>query len=272
MYLVGNIAYGIMQWSVIVLIIKLGTKVELGAYTYGLAVIAPILLLMSFGYNTLIVTKPELYKSMLYFTRWLNMIIALIIYSLFIYFFSTIETHLYKLMIVIALSKLADSLIEIDYSYYIKANQHWKVGLYKIVFSIFQFSLIVIGYYVFTNLFLALLIYSLSVIIFATYKNRKYLTIKHLNWQQLYVLIKIGMPLSIALFLSSLNTNIPKYILENNNSLIDVGIFSSLIIIYSAGNIFYYSLYNFLLPRVVNQKHNKRFLQRLLFTILGAIS
>lgn len=269
MYLVGNIAYGIMQWSVIVLIIKLGTKVELGAYTYGLAVIAPILLLMSFGYNTLIVTKPELYKSMLYFTRWLNMIIALIIYSLFIYFFSTIETHLYKLMIVIALSKLADSLIEIDYSYYIKANQHWKVGLYKIVFSIFQFSLIVIGYYVFTNLFLALLIYSLSVIIFATYKNSKYLTIKHLNWQQLYVLIKIGMPLSIALFLSSLNTNIPKYILENNNSLIDVGIFSSLIIIYSAGNIFYYSLYNFLLPRVVNQKHNKRFLQRLLFTILG---
>lgn len=269
MYLVGNIAYGIMQWSVIVLIIKLGTKVELGAYTYGLAVIAPILLLMSFDYNTLIVTKPELYKSMLYFTRWLNMIIALIIYSLFIYFFSTIETHLYKLMIVIALSKLADSLIEIDYSYYIKANQHWKVGLYKIVFSIFQFSLIVIGYYVFTNLFLALLIYSLSVIIFATYKNRKYLTIKHLNWQQLYVLIKIGMPLSIALFLSSLNTNIPKYILENNNSLIDVGIFSSLIIIYSAGNIFYYSLYNFLLPRVVNQKHNKRFLQRLLFTILG---
>ena len=268
-YLVGNIAYGIMQWSVIVLIIKLGTKVELGAYTYGLAVIAPILLLMSFGYNTLIVTKPELYKSMLYFTRWLNMIIALIIYSLFIYFFSTIETHLYKLMIVIALSKLADSLIEIDYSYYIKANQHWKVGLYKIVFSIFQFSLIVIGYYVFTNLFLALLIYSLSVIIFATYKNSKYLTIKHLNWQQLYVLIKIGMPLSIALFLSSLNTNIPKYILENNNSLIDVGIFSSLIIIYSAGNIFYYSLYNFLLPRVVNQKHNKRFLQRLLFTILG---
>lgn len=269
MYLVGNIAYGIMQWSVIVLIIKLGTKVELGAYTYGLAVIAPILLLMSFGYNTLIVTKPELYKSMLYFTRWLNMIIALIIYSLFIYFFSTIETHLYKLMIVIALSKLADSLIEIDYSYYIKANQHWKVGLYKIVFSIFQFSLIVIGYYVFTNLFLALLIYSLSVIIFATYKNSKYLTIKHLNWQQLYVLIKIGMPLSIALFLSSLNTNIPKYILENNNSLIDVGIFSILIIIYSAGNIFYYSLYNFLLPRVVNQKHNKRFLQRLLFTILG---
>lgn len=268
-YLAGNVIFGFTQWFVIVLIIKFGTKLELGAYTYGVAVIAPILLLMSFGYNTLIVTKPELQKHMLYITRWNNMLITLVIYSLLIYYFSTIESDLYKLMAVIALSKLADSLMEIDYSYYIKANLHWKVGLYKIVFSAFQLILIVIGYYMFTNLFIALFIYSIVVIIFATYKNRKYLTIRQFKWQQLFILIKFGMPLSIALFLSSLNTNIPKYVLENEKSLIDVGVFSSLIIIYSAGNIFYFSLYNFLLPRVVNQKYNKRFLQRLLFIIVG---
>ncbi|MCD8878972.1 hypothetical protein [Staphylococcus kloosii] len=268
-YLAGNIVFGFTQWFVIVLIIKFGTKLELGAYTYGIAVIAPILLLMSFGYNTLIVTKPELQKHMLYITRWNNMLITLVIYSLLIYYFSTIESDLYKLMAVIALSKLADSLMEIDYSYYIKANLHWKVGLYKIVFSAFQLILIVIGYYMFTNLFIALFIYSIVVIIFATYKNRKYLTIRQFKWQQLFILIKFGMPLSIALFLSSLNTNIPKYVLENEKSLIDVGVFSSLIIIYSAGNIFYFSLYNFLLPRIVNQKYNKRFLQRLLFIIVG---
>jgi O-antigen/teichoic acid export membrane protein len=268
-YLAGNIVFGFTQWLVIVLIIKLGTKLELGAYTYGIAVIAPILLLMSFGYNTLIVTKPELQKHMLYITRWNNMLITLVIYSLLIYYFSTIESDLYKLMIVIALSKLADSLMEIDYSYYIKANLHWKVGLYKIVFSAFQLILIVIGYYMFANLFIALFIYSIVVIIFATYKNRKYLTIRKFKWHQLFLLIKFGIPLSIALFLSSLNTNIPKYVLENEKSLIDVGVFSSLIIIYSAGNIFYFSLYNFLLPRVVNQKDNKRYLQRLLFIILG---
>lgn len=269
-YLVGNIVFGFMQWLVIVLIIKLGAKLELGAYTYGTAVITPILLLMSFGYNTLIVTKPDLHKPMLYITRWVNMLITLVIYSLLIYSFSTIDSDLYKLMAVIALSKLADSLMEIDYSYYIKANLHWKVGLYKIVFAIFQLTLIVMGYYMFANLFIALFVYSVIVIIFATYKNRKYLVIRQLSWQQLFILIKFGIPLSIALFLSSLNTNIPKYILENEKSLIDVGVFSSLIIIYSAGNIFYFSLYNFLLPRVVNQKYNKKFLQRLLFIILGA--
>lgn len=198
------------------------------------------------------------------------MLITLVIYSLLIYSFSTIDSDLYKLMAVIALSKLADSLMEIDYSYYIKANLHWKVGLYKIVFAIFQLTLIVMGYYMFANLFIALFVYSVIVIIFATYKNRKYLVIRQLSWQQLFILIKFGIPLSIALFLSSLNTNIPKYILENEKSLIDVGVFSSLIIIYSAGNIFYFSLYNFLLPRVVNQKYNKKFLQRLLFIILGA--
>lgn len=269
-YLVGNIVFGFMQWLVIVLIIKLGAKLELGAYTYGTAVITPILLLMSFGYNTLIVTKQDLHKPMLYITRWVNMLITLVIYSLLIYSFSTIDSDLYKLMAVIALSKLADSLMEIDYSYYIKANLHWKVGLYKIVFAIFQLTLIVMGYYMFANLFIALFVYSVIVIIFATYKNRKYLVIRQLSWQQLFILIKFGIPLSIALFLSSLNTNIPKYILENEKSLIDVGVFSSLIIIYSAGNIFYFSLYNFLLPRVVNQKYNKKFLQRLLFIILGA--
>lgn len=268
-YLAGNIVFGFTQWLVIVLIIKLGTKLELGAYTYGIAVIAPILLLMSFGYNTLIVTKPELQKHMLYITRWNNMLITLVIYSLLIYYFSTIESDLYKLMAVIALSKLADSLMEIDYSYYIKANLHWKVGLYKIVFSAFQLILIVISYHMFANLFIALFIYSIVVVIFATYKNSKYLTIRQFKWHQLFLLIKFGIPLSIALFLSSLNTNIPKYVLENEKSLIDVGVFSSLIIIYSSGNIFYFSLYNFLLPRVVNQKDNKRYLQRLLFIILG---
>lgn len=264
----GNLIFGFTQWFVIVLIIKLGTKLELGAYTYGIAVVAPLLLLMSFGYNTLIVTKADISKSVIYLTRWSNMILTFILYGLIIYNFSNIDSDLYKLMTVIALSKIAESLMEIDYSYYIKDSMHWKVGIYKIIFSCLQLSLITLGYYIFANLFLPLLIYSATVIIAATYNNRNQFKMKALKWQQFFTLMKFGMPLSIALFLSSLNTNIPKYVLENFASLTDVGVFSSLIIIYSAGNIFYFSMYNYLLPRVVNQKHNKRFLKRLLCMIL----
>lgn len=267
-YLAGNIVFGFTQWFVIVLIIKFGTKLELGAYTYGVAVIAPILLMMSYGYSTLIVTKPELQKSMIYLTRWLNMIITFTLYGLFIWLWSDITSDLYKLMAVIALTKIAESLMEIDYSYAIKLNKHWKVGVYKIILPLYQLCLIVVGYYKCSNLFLPLLIYSTTVIIFATYKSRRQFSFKTFNWQQLLMLIKFGMPLSIALFLSSLNTNIPKYALENYKSLADVGIFSSLIIFYSAGNVFYYSLYNFLLPRVVDRQHNRSFLQRLLLLIL----
>lgn len=268
LYLSGNLVFGFTQWLVIVLIIKLGTKFELGAYTYGIAVIAPILLLMSFGYNTLIVTKPDIQKAMIYITRWFDMLLTFVLYGLLIYLFSDITSDLYKLMAVIALSKIADSLMEIDYSYYIKSNLHWKVGLYKIIFSCFQLSLIMVGYFISVNLFLPLLIYSITVIIFATYNNRKQFNVRAFNWRQLLILIKFGIPLSIALFLSSLNTNIPKYALENYKSLADVGVFSSLIIIYSVGNVFYFSMYNFLLPRIVDQKLNKPFLKRLLFLIL----
>ncbi|RBA05621.1 hypothetical protein DOD24_2406 [Staphylococcus arlettae] len=101
------------------------------------------------------------------------------------------------------------------------------------------------------------------------------LNIKHLfraiSWSVSLKLLKLGLPLSITLALSSLNTNIPKYILESVSTIENVGIFSSLLVIYSAGNTLFFSIYNYFLPKVVEKKSDTSYLWKVLLTILGLL-
>ncbi|WP_182476732.1 hypothetical protein, partial [Staphylococcus gallinarum] len=123
-YLLGNIVFGFMQWIVILLILKLGTQNDLGAYTYGVALIAPLVLLLSFGFNTLIVTTDE-FKSERYFkARFIMSVLILLIYMIIIMLFTSINSNQYLLLFMVGLSKVAENLLDINFAYYIKEQKH----------------------------------------------------------------------------------------------------------------------------------------------------
>ncbi|WP_251518615.1 hypothetical protein [Staphylococcus sp. Marseille-Q6910] len=52
------------------------------------------------------------------------------------------------------------------------------------------------------------------------------------------------------------------------SSLVTVGIFSSILTIYSAGNTLFFSVYNYILPKAVEHKNNAKFLTNLLFKFI----
>ncbi|RIM75057.1 hypothetical protein, partial [Staphylococcus arlettae] len=118
-YLLGNILFGVSQWLIILLIIKLGTSIELGVYTYGIAVIAPLILFMSFGFNTLIVTDNYLEKQTMVMLRCYCLVVTLLFYSAIVAFFTNLTHTSFLLLIVVAVSKLAEAALDINFAYLI---------------------------------------------------------------------------------------------------------------------------------------------------------
>ncbi|WP_347108525.1 hypothetical protein [Staphylococcus ureilyticus] len=273
-YLFGNVLFGFMQWFIIILIIKLGTKTDLGIYTYGMAVIAPIILLLSFGFNTLIVTTDAFERSYYVKNRWLMSLVTMIIYMIIIIFVSSISPQNYLLLFLIGLSRIFEYILDVDFGYYIKYEQQHKVGYIKVFLSLIQIIFVTIFYYLFNNLLIPFALYCFVLLLLCLIKNGKYLFNEDKIFNKYFVkksyeLLILGLPLSITLFLSSLNTNIPKYSLEIFSSIVTVGVFSSFLTIYSAGKTFVFSIYNFCLPKVVNNKYNYKFLLKIFLTILA---
>lgn len=268
-YLFGNIVFGFTQWFIIILILKLGTKIELGTYTYAIAIIAPLILFLSFGFNTLVVTTDTFKKSNYIKARWMVSFFVICIYMSIIIFFTGISRENYLLIFFIGLSRMAENLYDIDYAFFIKGKMHKYVGYYKLVLSFTQISLIIVCFYIYNNLVVSFAIYSLTLLFFNLIKNRHQLFVKEEFFIKSFKLYKVGIPISITLFLSSLNTNIPKYFIEFHNNIIAVGIFSSFLTIYSAGNTFFFSLYNYILPKVVKDKYDKKYLKKLFIKIIG---
>ncbi|WP_251518614.1 hypothetical protein RAL98_05065 [Staphylococcus sp. HKU1] len=93
---------------------------DLGVYTYGIALIAPLILLLSFGFNTLIVTTEEFERESYFKARFFISIIILIIYIVIIIAFTSIKPEQYLLIFLVGLSKIAENLLDIDFAYFIR--------------------------------------------------------------------------------------------------------------------------------------------------------
>lgn len=267
-YLLGNLMFGFCQWVTIILLVKYSNITLLGHYTYGIAIVAPLILLLSFGLNTLIVTNNKFKKNIYFKMRCITSMITLYIYMLIVIIWSDISSEVYALMFFIAVTRVAENINDIQFAYWISGNKHKKVGIFKIFLSIFQIMLISCFIIIYNTLLPALVIYSMSLLIYILIRNKKQLKISINDIKKIVILSSIGIPISLTLFLSSLNSNIPKYLLEFYSNIESVGIFSSLLTIYSVGSTFIFSIYNFLLPRVVNNKENYIFLKKLLINIL----
>lgn len=260
--------FGFCQWVTIILLVKFSNTTLLGHYTYGIALVAPLILLLSFGLNTLIVTNNKFKHNIYYYTRCISSIFIILIYMLIVIKWTNLNSEVYLLMAFIALSKVIENVNDIKFAYWISENNHRKVGIFKIGLSIFQISLTTFFVIYYHSLLTALIIYSVSLLIYTLLSNRKQLKISIKGFSEIIILCWIGLPISLTLFLSSLNSNIPKYLLEYFSNIENVGIFSGLLTLYSVGNTFLFSIYNYLLPIVVKNKNNYIFLRKVLLNII----
>ncbi|WP_169871231.1 oligosaccharide flippase family protein [Shouchella patagoniensis] len=241
---ISNIIYAACQWGVIIIIAQLGSPEKLGMYSLALAITSPILLLTNLQLRNMQITDVNnKYQFSDFFTfriisSCISVVIIIIVALLFDYDYMTVIV-----IILIGGSKFIESISDVSFGLFQKNERMDYVAVsknLKAISSIFSFSITlwITGSLVYSVITLA--ISWLLILIFFDLRNvNKFskMNIKfNLDKKKMITIFKVSLPLGIMSMLLSLNSTIPRYIIENYMNLEALGYFSALVYLYVAGN------------------------------------
>ncbi|OBW58434.1 hypothetical protein A9986_05725 [Solibacillus silvestris] len=260
--LFGNIIYALSQWGIITILARFGTVEELGIYSLGLAITAPIVIFFSFELRTLLATesKNEMNFGQYFGSRVVHLIISYFTIVLIAIIYSN-DSKVIAAILLIGMIKVFEALSDICMGLFQKKQRIDIIGksqLYKGLLSIITFSAI----YIPTQSLVISLIGLLLVMIIRLFtfdlKNlKKYVETFLIFDNSSIKLMKYALPLGIASLISSLITNVPKYLLEYQVGIEAVGIFSALYYILVACNMLITPISLLAAPRIANTLDNK---------------
>lgn len=231
--LFGNIIYALSQWAIVTIIAKYGSTQELGVYSLGLAVTAPIILFFNFQLGTILATdsRNEFDFKHYFGNRIINLSIAfLVILPLSFTYNDNGNTVL--VIILMGLVKYFEALSDICMGFFQKKGRIDLIGKSQFYRGILTVLVVGILFVLFHNILIAVIGLLLVMILrFFLYdlKNVKHYTstfpIFDITWLNL---TKVALPLGFVSLINSFNTNIPRYFLEYFSGISDVGIYSAL--------------------------------------------
>lgn len=247
--LIGNITYALSQSLIIIILNKLGTPVDVGSFTYGMAVIIPFFILAQGGLRSIIsidTTNEHNFNTYFY----LRLICCFI--ALFLVFIININNKYLPVIVLLAIFKLMDSIFDIYYGQYQRDGNFKSIYKSRLSRSISNIISFTITYYFSKDLILSLIIYVLSsVFIYLLSDFKKYkISLSNIKSSILYKVFLISLPLAISSFLISLNTNIPRLLLENKVGIIILGAFGSFIYLLNICQIVIQSICQVFSPRL----------------------
>jgi O-antigen/teichoic acid export membrane protein len=236
----GNIIYVICQWLILSVVAKLGDPSMVGQYALGLAVTAPIVMLTNLQLRTVQATDvSDKYK----FGEYLGLrIVTSIIYITVVIVVSTVysmETAI--IIILVGISKVIESISDVIFGLFQKNERMDLISVSKVfkgLASVIMFSLTM---YISNSLIMSLLALILSwILVLVVYdiKNAKHITrtIPILDKGVMYKVFILTFPLGVYHMLGSLNTNIPRYLLEMTEGEAVLGYFAALAYVVIAGD------------------------------------
>lgn len=255
--LAGNLIYALSQWLIITVIARLGSAEDLGIYSLGLAITAPIVLFFSFQLRTVLATdtKGEYAFSQYLGGRIIHLTLSFIlIVPIAMLYSDDIKTIL--VIIIMGIVKYIEALSDICMGYLQKEGRIDLIGksqFYRGISTAFIMSTLYIST---QNIILSSL--GLVIIMLLRYKLydiKKVLLITKVkpvfdkSWLELLL---IALPLGASSLIGSLNTNIPRYFLDYYWDIEEVGIFSALYYVLIAGNMFLTPISLLAAPRIAN--------------------
>jgi len=265
--LAGYFFYGGTQWAILIIIAKLGTPEMLGRFSLSLAVTAPVIMFANLNLRSVIATD---YLRKYDFSNYsqLRILALTVAFSIIwvIVFIGKFDSNMVLLIMIIASAKIIESMSDLRYGFIqrlermdIIAQSLSLKGIVSIIFLLI--GLIMTNSLIFGALGLTiswLMVYLFFDLpryrlmqndIFASKSKselgrskRTFVTVRSLLWMSL--------PLGIATFLSSLNTNLPRYLIQNYLGERELGYFTALSYITIIGARFVFSLGESVCPRL----------------------
>ena len=272
----ANLFVGLTKWLVIVLIARFLSPIEVGIYSLAFAITAPITLFANMKLRSLYVTGDnESFSNYIYSRNGITVltIATLLIIGILIY------PEYFMIIMLVGATKVLDLQSDIYYALPHKDNEMDLIGKLMIVKHLtilFSFSITMI---ISENLILSLFIQILIQILFLYFIeiniiNSKYKYVKNYSIKAVKKILLLGLPLGLVQMLVSLNTAIPRYLLEFIESPQVLGYFSAIAYIITIGNTMMNSITQNFLPMLSEKIRNNKFnsFKRLVFIKLSLFS
>lgn len=230
--LIGNLVYSLSQWGMLVIIARLGNPTLVGQYSFGLAVTAPVILFLNFQLRNYQATDTSSqYEFHHYFKlRLITMFIAYLV----IMFIALLDYHNLDLLLVIlflGLAKVIESISDIYFGLFQKHEQMKYISrsmIIKGIMSLIVLSItlvltdsIVLGSLSIAITWLIILIFydlkngkKLSVSVMKPIRSGRTFSLSTLDFKIIRNIAWVTIPLGFAATLDSLNSNIPRYVLQ----------------------------------------------------------
>jgi len=254
--LLGNVVYAGCQWGMLVALAKAGTPETVGRFALGLAVTAPIFMQTNLNLRAVQATDAKStyhfgdYLGLRLYTTIIALAITIIVISITGYKFETL-----LVIIAIAFLKSIESLSDVLYGLFQKHEKMDIISKSMILKGVSSLITITLIYSITHNLFLSVIAISIiKAIILLSYEGRKGLVLLNesaeipgtgralellritlLDKGILLNLAMLALPLGIVMMLNSLNTNIPRYLLERSFGERELGIFAAMAYLMVAG-------------------------------------
>jgi O-antigen/teichoic acid export membrane protein len=260
----ANVVYGAGQWSLLILIAKLGNAEMLGIYSLGIAVVTPAMMLSSLNLRPVLVTDVRNQFSFREYmgVRCLTTLLAVLVVA-GILAFSHTGWLAAATTLIISIGLGAEQISDICYGALQKDEQMDKISISMCYRSVL--SVIALGATLFLTKSILWGILGLAaarVFVTLTYDLPRQWghrggpkTLAHLftlSSSSLHI-VWTALPLGIVLMLYSLNSNIPRYFISAHSGVRELGIFSAIASIVTIGGTVVNSLGQAAMPQLAKK-------------------
>lgn len=292
--LIGNVAYGFSQWALLVALAKVGTIEMVGNFALAVAVVLPVFMFSSLSLRSLQITDAlHSYRFVEYGALRLIAVVLSLGFVVAFCLVSGYSTPLVVSTVLIGAAKGAEYISDILYG--LLQQQEDMAGiavsmLLRSVLSVLGLSLSV--YLTHSLVWAAGSLLVCSVVVLFGYDLRKAAAdrdtqlipqvksfaryLLHIwrmqNRTRLQRLAITGLPMGFALMMVSLNLNIPRYFIQRDLGMAELGIFSSIATLLASGSVAVNAVGQAAAPRLATSfaKHDRRRFSLLLAGLVGA--
>jgi len=282
--LAGNVFYAAAQWGMVVALARLGNPATVGQFALGLAITSPILTLTNLQLRTVLATDVSgrfrighcLALRLVGTSAFLVMIAIAGVAGGY-------ERTTAVVLGAVAVMKAAESLSDIGYGVLQSRERMDRIALSQILKAGVSLTLMV-GVIAITGSCLAgiLALSAGFVVTLATFdfaavsaETGRKEWIPVWEWTRLGELFRLSLPLGFTLLLVALNANIPRYVLEHQRGVREVGVFSAIAYVAVSGNLLVMALGQAVAPRMAKAYESDlnrfRRLSTRLFVVAAAV-
>lgn len=258
---IANIFVSLTKWLILVLIAKFLSPKEVGIYALTLSVTAPVTLFANMKLRSLYVTGDnEGFFNYIYSRNGITVLTIIILFLTAIIFYP----EYFMITLLVGATKILDLQSDMYYALPHKGKEMDLIAKLMIVKHLSILLSFLVTMVLSENLILSLFIQLIVQALFLYFIeirviNSKYKYLKDYSIKTVKKILILGLPLGFVQMLVSLNTAIPRYLLEIIESPEVLGYFSAIAYIITIGNTMMNSITQNFLPMLSERIADKKY-------------